>query len=43
MGNGMKLLEKVSVAISACILLVALVYWTIQIRGVLELLRLAYG
>jgi hypothetical protein len=43
MGNGMKLLEKVSIAASACILLAALVFWTIQIRGVLELLRLAYG
>jgi hypothetical protein len=43
MGTGMNLLEKISIAASACILLAALVFWTIQIRSVLELLRLAYG
>ncbi len=36
-------LEKLSIGISCSILLVAFVFWALQIRGVIELLRLAYG
>lgn len=35
--------EKVAVAVSSSIIVISLLYWTVQIRGVLELLELAYG
>ena len=35
--------EKVAAAVSAAILLAAIVYWVIQIMGVMEALKLAYG
>jgi hypothetical protein len=35
--------EKVAVAVSAAILLVAAVYWIVQVVGVIETLKLAYG
>jgi len=36
-------IEKVSIAVSSGILLVAFVFWAIQIQSVIELLRLAYS
>lgn len=36
-------LEKIAAAASAAIILTAAVYWIIQIRGVMEMLELAYG
>lgn len=35
--------EIFAIGVSSAILLSAIVYWVIQIQGVLELLRLAYG
>lgn len=35
--------EKVAFAVSAGIVLAAIVYWIVQIAGVIEMLRLAYG
>jgi hypothetical protein len=35
--------EKVAVIVSAAIVLAAIVYWIVQIVGVLEILELAYG
>lgn len=35
--------EKVAVAVSAAILLVAAVYWVVQILDVIDTLKLAYG
>lgn len=40
---GMDRLELVAVGASSTVIVVALVYWTIQISGVLEMLELAYG
>lgn len=35
--------EKIAAAFSAAIILSAAVYWIVQIRGVMEMLELAYG
>lgn len=40
---GMDRLEIVALSVSSAIIVVALVYWTIQINGVLEMLEMAYG
>jgi hypothetical protein len=39
----MGLREKIAAAFSVAIILTAAVYWIVQIRGVMEMLRLAYG
>lgn len=39
----MKRLEITAAAVSAAILITAAVYWIIQIRGVMEMLEMAYG
>ncbi len=36
-------LEIVAVAVSASTIVAAAIFWVIQIQGVLEMLRLAYG
>lgn len=36
-------IEKVSITVSCGILMVAFVFWVIQIQSVIELLRLAYS
>jgi len=43
MGKELNVLEKVSIAVSCGILLGALYFWVIQVRSVIELLRLAYS
>lgn len=35
--------EVVAIASSSVVIVVALVYWSIQIDGVMEMLELAYG
>lgn len=35
--------EKIAIGASAAIVLGAVVYWVVQIAGVLEILELAYG
>jgi hypothetical protein len=35
--------EKVALGASAAILLASIVYWIVQIAGVIEMLQLAYG
>lgn len=35
--------EKIALAVSGTILLVTTLYWVVQIHGVIEMLRLAYG
>ena len=39
----MTLREKIATAISGGVVLFMIVYWLIQIVGVIEMLRLAYG
>jgi hypothetical protein len=39
----MDTLEKVAATVSAVIILTAIVYWGWQIRGVMEMMRLAAG
>jgi len=39
----MKRLEITAAAVSAAILIIAAVYWIIQIRGAMEMLDKAYG
>lgn len=41
--TGMDRQEIIALSASSVVLVVALVYWVIQIRGVLEMLELAYG
>ncbi|MGJ8690740.1 MAG: hypothetical protein ACSHXZ_14610 [Gammaproteobacteria bacterium] len=36
-------LEIIALTVSSAIVLVALVYWGVQIQGVRELLEMAYG
>ncbi len=43
MSNSKKSVEKLSIIVSVGILVAAIVFWTIQVRGVMEMLRLAYG
>lgn len=35
--------ERLALAVSGGIILAAILFWAIQIKGVLELLKLAYG
>ncbi len=35
--------ETVAAVVSAAIVLTAVVYWIVQIKGVMEMLKLAYG
>lgn len=42
-GNQAGILEKVALGASSVIIAAAVVYWTIQIVGVIEFLQLAYG
>ena len=35
--------EEIAVAVSAAIVLASIIYWAVQISGVIETLRLAYG
>ena len=39
----LSLREKIAVSVSAAILLATAVYWIVQIRDVMEMLRLAHG
>ena len=39
----MEIREKVAAAVSIVIIAAFIVYWAIQIRGVMEMLKLAYG
>lgn len=41
--NGLSTIEKVAAGTSAVIILTGLVYWVIQIQGVMEMLEMAYG
>lgn len=41
--TGMDRLEIVALSVSSAVIVVALVYWTLQISGVLEMLEMAYG
>ena len=36
-------LEKVAAAVSIAMIVAFVVYWVIQIQGVMEMLKLAYG
>ena len=40
---GMDRLEVIALSVSSAVIVVAIVYWTIQISGVLEMLEMAYG
>lgn len=40
---GMDRLELVALSVSSIVIVVAIVYWTMQISGVLEMLEMAYG
>lgn len=40
---GMDRLELIALSASSAVIVVAIVYWTMQISGVLEMLELAYG
>ena len=42
-GLRMPLREKIAAAVSLAIILTAAVYWIVQIRGVMEMLKMAYG
>ena len=35
--------EKIAVAVSGAIILGAIIYWIVQIIGVMEILEMAYG
>jgi hypothetical protein len=35
--------EKIAAVVSLAIILTAAVYWIVQIRGVMEMLKMAYG
>jgi hypothetical protein len=35
--------EKIALAVSGAIVLAAVIYWIVQIVGVLEILEMAYG
>jgi hypothetical protein len=41
--DAMSTREKIAIAVSSAIVLAAIVYWIVQIVGVIELLELAYG
>lgn len=42
-GRHMQLREKIAAAVSLAIILTAAVFWIMQIRGVMEMLEMAYG
>ncbi|MCP5358885.1 MAG: hypothetical protein H7A06_12135 [Pseudomonadales bacterium] len=35
--------EKVTLAVSLAVVLTAVIYWSIQVSGVMEMLEMAYG
>ncbi|MEX1033387.1 MAG: hypothetical protein WDZ30_08500 [Cellvibrionaceae bacterium] len=41
--SGFSTIEKVAAASSTAIIIAGLVFWIIQIRGVMEMLEMAYG
>lgn len=41
--HAMDLRERVALIVSSAILLVSACYWIVQVAGVIEMLRLAYG
>lgn len=41
--TGLDRLELVALVTSSAVIVIALVYWAIQISGVLEMLEMAYG
>jgi hypothetical protein len=41
--KGLDRLETVAIAVSSAVIGAALIYWTIQISGVMEMLEMAYG
>ena len=41
--EGMDRLEFVALGASSAVIVVALIYWAIQVSGVLEMLEMAYG
>lgn len=41
--NGLSTIEKVAAGTSAVIILAGLIYWSIQISGVMDMLEMAYG
>ncbi len=41
--EGMDRLELVALGTSSTVIVVALIYWAIQVSGVLEMLEMAYG
>lgn len=41
--EGMDRLELVALGTSSAVIVVALIYWAIQVSGVLEMLEMAYG
>lgn len=41
--KGLSTIEKIAAGTSAVIILTGLVYWIVQIRGVMEMLEMAYG
>jgi hypothetical protein len=41
--TGMDRLELIALGASSAVIVVAIVYWTMQISGVLDMLELAYG
>jgi len=40
---GMDRLEMIALGVSSAVIVVALIYWTNQISGVMEMLEMAYG
>lgn len=40
---GMDRLEMIALGASSAVIVVALIYWTNQISGVMEMLEMAYG
>lgn len=41
--SGLDRLEIIALSASSAVIVIAIVYWTIQISGVLEMLEMAYG
>lgn len=41
--SGLSTIEKVAAGSSAVIITAGVIFWVIQIRGVMEMLELAYG
>lgn len=41
--KGLDRQEIIAVSVSSAVIIVALIYWVIQINGVMEMLEMAYG